>query len=81
VDSIKKLAGKSVLICGNSPATEKFSVLAGTGIYKRGVSMAVIYTNLPIGGNIIQKSYRKVNKPEAIRKLLVMREPSETACL
>jgi len=73
VDCIKKVAGKSVVICGNSPLTEKFSVFAETETYKKGVSMAVIYTNLPIGGNIIQKTYRKVNKPEAIKSLLVMR--------
>ncbi|MDD5408965.1 MAG: hypothetical protein PHC71_02610 [Candidatus Omnitrophica bacterium] len=73
MDCIKKVAGKSVVICGNSPLTEKFSVFAETETYKKGVSIAIIYTNLPIGGNIIQKTYRKVNKPEAIKSLLVMR--------
>lgn len=63
IKGVNEIAGRAnIILCGDS------------GFEKCGV--AVIYTDLPLGINVIQREYRKVKKPQQIEEMFILRAPS-----
>lgn len=73
VRGAKEVLNRSrIIICG-SAERDKFCMFAENRMYTNGVSMAVVYTNLPIGLNAINRSYRRIKMPPKIKNLLALR--------
>ncbi len=67
-----------IILCG-SAEKGAFSIFAEKNVYTSGVSVAVVYISLPIGLNIIKRSYAKIKMPRAIKSLLALRLNVEKA--
>lgn len=77
VRGAKEVLDRSRIILCGSAERNKFCMFAENKMYTNGVSMAVVYTNLPIGLNVINRSYRKIKMPPTIKSLLALRLNTE----
>jgi len=73
IEGAKEVLDRSYIILCGSAEKDRFSIFAEKDVYKSGVSVAVVYTNLPIGLNVINRSYKKIKMPPTIKSLLALR--------
>lgn len=73
ISATKQTLNRSNIILCGSAGKNKFCMFGEKKVLTSGVSMAVVYTNLPIGLNIIKRSYEKIEKPPTIKELLTLR--------
>lgn len=70
--AIKEVVGKSTIIICRATKMIKPGLFGERKVYAKGISLAFVYTNLPIGLNVLQRSYEKIKKPDAVKGLLVL---------
>ncbi len=77
VRGAKEVLDRSHIILCGSAQKSNFRIFAENRMYSDGVAVAVVYTDLPIGLNVIKRSYKKIQKPTVINSLLALRSYSE----
>lgn len=65
LQGIEAVVGKSVLVLGGTTGGPKFAVLGSQEVFEQGISLAVIYTALPVGW-VFEGGFESIDTPSGL---------------